>query len=81
MIWLDSSSLCVLRNHQAQSPPLPPHGSLLTCGMKVHEAGRCRQDVKGFKQTIQLLKALTTFLQGGEHLRTFSWTKMVIVYS
>lgn len=22
-----------------------------------------------------------TFLQGGEHLRTFSWTKMVIVYS
>lgn len=33
-VWLDSSSLCSLRSHQAQSPPPPPHDSHLTWDSK-----------------------------------------------
>lgn len=38
-VWLDSSSLCVLRSHQTQSPPPPPHESHLTWGMERY--GKC----------------------------------------
>lgn len=33
-VWLDSSWLCLLRSHQGQSPPPPPHDSHLTWGRK-----------------------------------------------